>query len=300
MGGTKKGGDFTVCKVSALCFGFGLSRLSDGGQTARCPLTFFPPSPKLAGVSAQAPRHLFPVREGMDMAVISDRLVFNYIENVPRNVLTKYPEVCGKYFGDTPGIYALHSKNRLQYIGMASNLNVRLNSHHKDRKMPPWDRFSVYYTQYGEYNNELASLFSRITTPPKAKKQSLPYSDSLRYMMAKDVELVQKNGSSALRATLAPKSEKPQPPTPLSPRKASTTPGSLDPYVKKRFTIACQYKGVVHRATVRQNGLIYFDGGLYTTPSAAAKAVTGKKTDGWKFWRFKNKVGKWAPLTELK
>lgn len=74
---------------------------------------------------------------------------------------------------------------------------------------------------------------------------------------------------------------------------------ALDPYVKERFKIRADYKGKTYWARVRQNGKINYNGVIYSSPSYAAKAVTGRPTSGPRFWKYKNKKGEWKPLLEL-
>ena len=45
----------------------------------------------------------------------------------------------------------------------------------------------------------------------------------------------------------------------------------------------CEYKGQTYRAKVQDGALVY-DGERHTSPSSAARAVTGTSVNGWHFW----------------
>ncbi len=55
--------------------------------------------------------------------------------------------------------------------------------------------------------------------------------------------------------------------------------------------IYATYKGVDYKAWIRRTGLISFDGKLYESPSGAGLAVRKKSTNGWAFWKYKDKKG---------
>ena len=48
------------------------------------------------------------------------------------------------------------------------------------------------------------------------------------------------------------------------------------------------YRGKDHKAVVLADGRIKFNGVLYDTPSAAARAVRKLPTNGWAFWRVRS------------
>lgn len=64
--------------------------------------------------------------------------------------------------------------------------------------------------------------------------------------------------------------------------------------------IYATYKGKEHKAWVRTNGGIRFKGKLYDSPSGVGKAIRKKETDGWRFWKYKDKTGKLVKLTGLR
>jgi hypothetical protein len=76
---------------------------------------------------------------------------------------------------------------------------------------------------------------------------------------------------------------------------------ALAPYIRSGLKIRADYKGECYEASVRGNGIIYFKGDTFTSPSSAGKAVTGTFIpDGWLFWKFKNGKGEWVILDELR
>jgi len=97
-------------------------------------------------------------------------LVVQHLENLSREVLRNYKEIIREYVKRRHGVYALYRKNRLYYVGLASNLRSRLNSHLRDRHADTWDRFSIYLTVGDEHLRELESLVMRISSP-KGNKQ---------------------------------------------------------------------------------------------------------------------------------
>lgn len=68
-------------------------------------------------------------------------------------------------------------KTASTYVGLASNLRSRLNSHLRDRHADTWDRFSIHLTVGDEHLRELESLVMRIATP-KGNKQKGKFSRS--------------------------------------------------------------------------------------------------------------------------
>ena len=63
--------------------------------------------------------------------------------------------------------------------------------------------------------------------------------------------------------------------------------------------IYATYRGKDYKAVVYNNGRIKFNGQFYDSPSAAAKAVRKRATNGWAFWRIR-KNGEQVKLSELR
>jgi hypothetical protein len=60
-------------------------------------------------------------------------LVLRHLEDVSWRVLEEYPEVIKTMVRRQAGIYVLYRRDKLYYVGLASNLMGRLKSHLKDR-----------------------------------------------------------------------------------------------------------------------------------------------------------------------
>lgn len=102
------------------------------------------------------------------------QLVFEFLENVSRTVLDRYLAIIGAYVRGKQGIYALYRKNRLYYVGLASNLIGRLKSHLRDRHADTWDRFSIYLTKSDKHLKELETLAIRIAHGEPDKRRIRP------------------------------------------------------------------------------------------------------------------------------
>jgi len=74
----------------------------------------------------------------------------------------------------------------------------------------------------------------------------------------------------------------------------------LAPYVTKRFPIRGIYKGKTYKASVRSDGTIQYDGKIYNSPSGSARAARKQQTNGWTFWKCKNRKGIWVNLETVK
>ncbi len=92
-------------------------------------------------------------------------LVRQHLENIGRDALESYQDLIRDFVRGQYGVYALYRGRRLRYVGLASDLAVRLKAHLADRHAHLWDRFSVYLTGGGEHLTELESLVLRIVRP---------------------------------------------------------------------------------------------------------------------------------------
>ncbi len=60
-------------------------------------------------------------------------------------------------------------------------------------------------------------------------------------------------------------------------------------------------KGRTVKARVRRDGMVRFDGKVYTSPSLAAAAAGQRKTcNGWGFWQYERAPGDWVLLDTLR
>lgn len=225
------------------------------------------------------------------------QLVCQHLERISRAALEDYKDVVRDFVRGRHGVYALYQKNRLYYVGLASNLRGRLKHHLRDRHSKTWDRFSVYLTVGDQHLRELEALLLRIIAPPGnqvtgkfAKSQDLcrEFRRQIKYEQHTELESLLTDGSKERRkATSAGKEE------------ACRTP-PLAAHVSRRFPIRFRYKGTLHTATVRNNGKIRFAGCIYNSPSLAASAITKRPMNGWTAWSYERAPGDWVVLDELR
>lgn len=223
------------------------------------------------------------------------QLVIGQLEKVSWQVLEDYKDVIKNMIKGKSGIYALYHRDKLYYVGLASNLMKRLNDHLKDRHNRKWDRFSVYLTRKDEHMKELESLFLRILQPDGNKVKG-KFSDSVNLRRELNAQI--KNADTDKRAILmggaAVRSRRR--------RKMKDTRGTiiLAGLVERAIRLKAEYDGYEYKATLRKNGMIYFNGEAYVTPTAAAKAIKKRTVNGWSFWHYKDKNGEWVRLGNLR
>ena len=90
------------------------------------------------------------------------QLVCQFLGKVSSDVLIDYPDIIREYTKNRHGIYALYRKDRLYYVGLASNLRSRLKQHLKDAHRDKCDTFSLYITIDLNAIKELESLLLRV------------------------------------------------------------------------------------------------------------------------------------------
>ena len=227
-------------------------------------------------------------------------LVIGYLERIERKVFSDFSKQLTDLIGDQHGVYALYKRDRLYYVGLATNLRRRINHHLQDKHAGKWDRFSLYLVRKEDQIKELESLIIRISDPTgNAAKGRLPRAIDLSSDLSQNIKSEQairideimgiKRTRSKIRPTVRKKAKS---------RQRDEIP--LAPYVKKRFQIRRLFKGKLFKASVRKNGTINFNGTIYNTPSGASTAAINRSANGWYFWRYKNKKGEWVQLRELK
>jgi len=177
-------------------------------------------------------------------------------------------------------VYALYRREKLQYVGLASNLRSRLGRHLRDRHHDSWDRFSVYLTIGDTHLKELEALILRIVKPAGNKvKGKFAKCEDIRKKFARDVRQRQRQELGSLlgrKSTLEVEVDF------GAKRKAV-----LAKYFDSRRDLRAQYKGRTVVAHVRQDGSIRFNGKVYKSPSLAAAAACKRKTcNGWRFWKY--------------
>jgi len=236
------------------------------------------------------------------MAKRTNQLVCQHLEGISRRVLASYPDIIRGMARGRHGIYALYRRDKLYYVGLATDLRQRLKQHIRDQHAQTWDRFSLYLTVGDDHIREIESLFLRISKPRGNKvTPGLAHSENLLGELRSHI----KGRQQAELEDIAPrgrrkaKSQPKRKPSRPAPR-AGRTP-VLAQYVSKRLHLRMTYKGKEYRATVRKDGTIFgHKGTIFTSPSSAGQAVIGRPVDGWHRWRYERAPGDWVPLDELR
>jgi len=223
------------------------------------------------------------------------QLVSQHLENISRTALEKYQHILKEYVKGRHGVYALYSKDRLYYVGLASNLRNRLKAHLTDRHAQTWNSFSVYLTINDSHLHELETLVLKIASP-KGNKQSGNFinAQDLKPIFKKAVTKAQLKELVGLGLTKSNEISKPKV-IEQKGRKAV-----LAPYVRNKFEIRFRYKGKLNKATVRKDGSILYKSKAYNSPSMAAKAITNRAMNGWASWRYERAPGDWLLLDYLR
>jgi hypothetical protein len=226
----------------------------------------------------------------------NDGLVCQHLEHIDVSAFEDYQHIIRAYVRRKGGVYALYRRNKLYYIGLASDLERRLGAHLKDGHKQKWDSFSVYLTGNDQHLKELESLMLRVILPtPKGNKQSGKFatSENLRSGFKRDVNEY-KNGEIRKLFGLAPKQSK---------LTNGTADSFLAQYVQrtgKSLQLRTVYKGKNYRAFVQKDGTVRFKNRKYSSPSAAGKAVNHRACNGWAFWRYQSAPGQWVRLSNLR
>lgn len=226
---------------------------------------------------------------------MSKQLVCQYLENISRRALGEHQHIIKEYIRRRHGVYALYRKDKLYYIGLATNFLTRLKQHLKDRHANTWDRFSVYLTINDEHLKELESLVLRIAFPTgNIQKGKFAKADDLQRKFRKQIIEYQrveldnifatKNRHEAFKKRIAEEGKDPM----------------LAPYTKKPLNIIFKYKNKIFSAKVKSDGSIRFRGNIYNSPSLAAVAAVKKPRNGWFSWKYQRSPGEWVFIDELR
>lgn len=225
------------------------------------------------------------------------QLVCQHLENISREALERHQNIIRQYARGRQGIYALYRKNKLYYVGLATNLRNRLKHHLKDRHGHSWDRFSVYLTIGDHHLRELEALILR-TVKPSGNKQKGKFakSEDLRRRFRHDIK-------RSVMAEVEGLFVEPRPTGRRQENKPTRTEGRkpvLAEYVSGSLKLRAWYKGKMYRALVKKNGAIRYAGRIYNSPSLAGRGVIRRACNGWTFWYHQRAPGDWVQLDTLR
>jgi hypothetical protein len=226
-------------------------------------------------------------------------LVSQYLERISGAALDEHQKVIRDFVQRRSGVYALYTRDKLYYVGLASNLRSRLKHHLRDKHRGRWDRFSVYLTIGDGHIKELESLVLRIVRPDgNSQKGKFRSAENLKNTLARDMRAYYRkqldNVLGKIRRDLAERGR-------LRDLRGRKPPlARYLPRLRKPCRLRATFRGKTFRARVRQSGQIRYKKRTYNSPSLAAHAVTGRPTNGWSFWTFERAPHDWVQLRELR
>ncbi|GAF95815.1 unnamed protein product [marine sediment metagenome] len=227
-------------------------------------------------------------------------IVAGYVEKVSAQIFDRYQKEITDMIRGYQGLYALYRKDKLYYVGLASNLKSRIKHHLSNRHKGKWTHFSLYIIRKAGHIKELESLLLRIAYPAgNTMKGKLRNSKNLLPILRKQVANKSREEIETIfegTSSFAKKSKKKE----RIKRKAELP---LKGLLKSYQRIYCFYKGNKFRAKVLPSGIIKMipGGQLFNSPSSAAKAIIDKgAVNGWNFWKYKDKSGNLVPLKKLR
>lgn len=229
----------------------------------------------------------------------SRAIVIGHLERVSRGIFDKYQKQITDIIKGHHGVYALYRDNKLYYIGQAGNLRNRIKHHLKDKHSSSWNYFSLYVFRNESHIRELEALLLRIAYPKGNKQRGkLKQSKDLKPILKRQVKKEQDKERDDLFKTRKPSAKKKK----KSKKKTATkTDRPLKGVFPTGKVLYGTYKGKNYKAWVNGSGTIKYDGQYYDSPSTVGAIVRGgKATNGWRFWKYKNKSGELVCISELR
>jgi hypothetical protein len=232
----------------------------------------------------------------------SQRLVERHIERISSRAFDEYHAEITQLVGKKHGVYALYKRNKLYYVGLATNLRRRVKHHLRDRHKGKWDSFSLYLIRDVNYLRELESLIVHMAAP-SGNVQAGKFADSVnlsrelgRLMQEKDRRrreeiLGGQKSVEHVRLTRAENTRK-SPSIGRTPVLKGKLPGGTK--------IQGVYKGREYFATVDESGSIRLEDRIFNSPSMAGIYIMKRAVNGWKFWKYQDKDGAWKLLDNLR
>lgn len=225
-------------------------------------------------------------------------IVIGHLEKISSGVFDHYRKQIADMIKGNYGVYALYRRDKLYYIGMATDFRRRLNKHLRDRLKGKWNQFSLYLIRKTDHLREVESLLLRITRPVGNKitgklKQSINLRPKLKRIMTA-------NSKKVIGEILGTE----KPPTKKAKKRASKAAKEERPLkglLRDYQRIYASYKGKEYKAKVLPSGSIKYNGKLYNTPTGAAQAIVDRSTvNGWGFWKYKDASGNLTAIKGLR
>jgi len=228
-------------------------------------------------------------------------IIQGHLEKVSSRVFERYQKEVTELVKQGQGVYALYRRDKLYYIGLASDLERRIKWHLKDKHKGKWDRFNLYMIKKTDHIREVESLLIRIADPEGNKLRG-KLGGSKNLGRALDAAIKQRQDEE--RGIIFEQRERGRKKGKRKKVKGRTKRKGERPmkgYFPKGKMIYTSYKGKEYKAWVSGNGRIKFQNNMYDTPSGAGKAILDKgAVDGWKFWKYKDKNGELVYINQLR
>lgn len=226
----------------------------------------------------------------------SSQLVCQYLEKVSRSAIEKHQDIIKQFIRKRHGIYALYKNDRLIYVGLATNLRVRLSHHLRDRHAHSWNRFSVYITIGDDKLRELETLTLRIASPSSNRQTGkFNRAEDLKRKFRKFIQLKQKQElhhifDDEIKEIIQK----------VIKRKEIGRKPTLAKFILRPIKIKMDFNNKTYTASVRKDGIIVLDKKKFTSLSMAANYIVKYSVDGWHKWKYERSPGEWVLIDELR
>jgi hypothetical protein len=226
-------------------------------------------------------------------------IVVGHLEKIGSGVFERYQDQIRNLVGKDQGVYALYKRQKLYYIGLTRDLKARIWHHLRDRHKGNWDRFSVYVMKKEEHIREVESLLLRIAEPEGNRVRG-KLGRSKNLVRELDAAIKERQKEERWRMLRDGKGKAKRKKVKKHRRKGKEVERPLRGKFPGGKVIYASYKGKDYKAWVRANGGIRYNGRTYDSPSGAGKGIRKKETDGWRFWKYKDKKGNLVLLKNLR